>query len=263
MLAPSRFKLVQPSWFHTSPTNHICCHHRTHSISFLHYITTISYNSPIYRVYVYTDMIQDLNSDLAKITGFAACSTQPNSGAQGEYAGLLCIREYHRSNGDEHRDVCLIPVSAHGTNPASASMCGMKVVVVKSDNDGNIDLDDLKAKADKHKDNLAALMITYPSTYGVFEEEVKTIIDYVHDCGGQVYMDGANMNAQVALTSPGGIGADVCFFISYPKFFLTSTSSSRRREINRQTSPSFCSAMIWSYTHTTSPAFLIPSYDKL
>lgn len=113
------------------------------------------------------------------ITGFAACSTQPNSGAQGEYAGLLCIREYHRANGDEHRNVCLIPVSAHGTNPASASMCGMKVVVVKSDDNGNIDLEDLKAKADKHKDNLAALMITYPSTYGVFEEEVKTIIDYV------------------------------------------------------------------------------------
>ena len=106
-------------------------------------------------------------------------------------------------------------------------------------------------------------MITYPSTYGVFEEEVKTIIDYVHNCGGQVYMDGANMNAQVALTSPGGIGADVCFFISYPKFFLTSTSSSRRREMNRQTSPSFYSAMIWSYAHTTSPAFPIPSYDKL
>ena len=119
-------------------------------------------------------MIEDLNRDLANITGFAACSTQPNSGAQGEYAGLLAIRNYHKSNGDEHRNVCLIPVSAHGTNPASASMCGMKVVVVKSDKQGNVDVDDLKKLAEKHKDNLAALMITYPSTYGVFEEEKRS-----------------------------------------------------------------------------------------
>ena len=118
----------------------------------------------------YIEMIEDLNNDLAKITGFAACSTQPNSGAQGEYAGLLAIRNYHHANGDDHRNVCLIPVSAHGTNPASASMCGMKVVVVKSDKDGNVDVEDLNKLAEKHKDNLAALMITYPSTYGVFEE---------------------------------------------------------------------------------------------
>ena len=149
----------------------------------------------------YKEMIDTLNRDLAEITGFAAVSAQPNSGAQGEYAGLLCIKGYHQSRGDHHRNVCLIPVSAHGTNPASASMSGMKVVVVNSDESGNVDLVDLKAKAEKHKDNLAALMITYPSTYGVFEEEVKTIIDTVHGYGGQVYMDGANMNAQV-LTTP-------------------------------------------------------------
>lgn len=145
-------------------------------------------------------MIETLNKDLAEITGFAAVSAQPNSGAQGEYAGLLCIRAYHKSRGDHHRNVCLIPISAHGTNPASAAMCGMKVVVVNSDENGNVDVADLKAKAEKHKDNLAALMITYPSTYGVFEEEVKTIIDTVHGYGGQVYMDGANMNAQVRWT---------------------------------------------------------------
>ena len=168
----------------------------------------------------YIEMIQDLNNDLAKITGFAACSTQPNSGAQGEYSGLLAIRNYHKGNGDEHRNVCLIPVSAHGTNPASASMCGMKVVVVKSDKDGNVDVEDLKRLAEKHKDNLAALMITYPSTYGVFEEEVKTIIDTVHSYGGQVYMDGANMNAQVCFTSPGYIGADVCHLNLHKTFCI-------------------------------------------
>ncbi len=168
----------------------------------------------------YIEMIEDLNNDLAKITGFAACSTQPNSGAQGEYAGLLAIRNYHHANGDDHRNVCLIPVSAHGTNPASASMCGMKVVVVKSDKDGNVDVEDLNKLAEKHKDNLAALMITYPSTYGVFEEEVKTIIDTVHSYGGQVYMDGANMNAQVCLTSPGFIGADVCHLNLHKTFCI-------------------------------------------
>ena len=168
----------------------------------------------------YIEMIEDLNHDLAKITGFAACSTQPNSGAQGEFAGLLAITKYHQANGDHHRNVCLIPVSAHGTNPASASMCGMKVVVVKSDADGNVDLEDLKKLAEKHKDNLAALMITYPSTYGVFEEEVKTIIDTVHGYGGQVYMDGANMNAQVGFTSPGFIGADVCHLNLHKTFCI-------------------------------------------
>ena len=145
----------------------------------------------------YVEMINSLHDDLARITGFAAVSSQPNSGAQGEYAGLLCIKEYHKSRGESHRNVCLIPVSAHGTNPASASMCGMKVVVVKSDEHGNVDLADLKQKAEQNSKNLGALMITYPSTYGVFEEEVRTIIDIVHSHGGQVYMDGANMNAQV------------------------------------------------------------------
>jgi len=168
----------------------------------------------------YMELIESLHKDLAEITGFAAVSSQPNSGAQGEYAGLLCIRKYHQANGDHHRKICLIPVSAHGTNPASAVMAGMKVVVVNSDENGNIDLVDLKAKADKHADNLAALMITYPSTYGVFEEGVKEIIDHVHSKGGQVYMDGANMNAQVGLTSPGTIGADVCHLNLHKTFCI-------------------------------------------
>jgi glycine dehydrogenase len=168
----------------------------------------------------YKELIDTLNADLAEITGFAAVSTQPNSGAQGEYAGLLCIREYHISRGDHHRNICLIPVSAHGTNPASAVLSGMKVVIVKSDEAGNVDIVDLKAKALKHKDNLAALMITYPSTYGVFEEGIKDITNYVHECGGLVYMDGANMNAQVALTSPGFIGADVCHLNLHKTFCI-------------------------------------------
>ncbi|KAG5188674.1 glycine dehydrogenase [Tribonema minus] len=168
----------------------------------------------------YMELIDTLNRDLAEITGFAAVSAQPNSGAQGEYAGLLCIREYHISRGDHHRNICLIPVSAHGTNPASAVLSGMKVVVVKSDEAGNVDFEDLKAKADKHKDNLAALMITYPSTYGVFEEGIKDITNYIHKSGGLVYMDGANMNAQVALTSPGHIGADVCHLNLHKTFCI-------------------------------------------
>jgi len=168
----------------------------------------------------YQEMIASLHEDLAKITGFAAVSSQPNSGAQGEYAGLLCIRQYHISRGDHHRNVCLIPVSAHGTNPASAVMCGMKVVVVKSDEHGNVDLHDLIEKAEKHSKHLAALMVTYPSTYGVFEEEIKTITDCIHSHGGQVYMDGANMNAQVALTSPGHIGADVCHLNLHKTFCI-------------------------------------------
>ncbi|KAG5190576.1 glycine dehydrogenase [Tribonema minus] len=168
----------------------------------------------------YMELIDTLNKDLAEITGFSAVSAQPNSGAQGEYAGLLCIREYHIARGDSHRNICLIPVSAHGTNPASAVLSGMKVVVVKSDEAGNVDIDDLRAKADKHKDNLAALMITYPSTYGVFEEGIKDITSHVHKCGGLVYMDGANMNAQVALTSPGHIGADVCHLNLHKTFCI-------------------------------------------
>ena len=145
----------------------------------------------------YIELIESLNADLAEITGFAAVSTQPNSGATGEYAGLMAISEYHKANGDHGRDICLIPVSAHGTNPASASMAGMKVVVIKTEANGNIDLGDLREKVEKYKERLAALMVTYPSTYGVFEEEIKTICGLVHENGGQVYMDGANMNAQV------------------------------------------------------------------
>jgi glycine dehydrogenase len=168
----------------------------------------------------YEAMIEELHADLAEITGFAAVSSQPNSGAQGEYAGLRCIRSYHESRGEGHRNICLIPISAHGTNPASAVMAGYKVVVVKSDEQGNIDVQDLRAKADKHKDNLAALMVTYPSTYGVFEESVTEIMDIIHDRGGQVYMDGANMNAQVGWTSPGRIGADVCHLNLHKTFCI-------------------------------------------
>ncbi len=148
-------------------------------------------------------MIEDLNKDLAEITGFAAVSAQPNSGATGEYAGLLVIKNYLESKGEGHRNVCLIPKSAHGTNPASASMAGMKVVVVENDDEGNINIEDLSAKIAKHRENIAAFMVTYPSTFGVFEEKIVEIIDMVHEAGGQVYMDGANMNAQVGLTSPG------------------------------------------------------------
>jgi len=165
-------------------------------------------------------MVQSLTQDLLDATGFAAMSHQPNSGANGEYAGLLCIKAYHEARGEGHRNVCLIPVSAHGTNPASAAMAGLKVVVVKSDDKGNVDLEDLRAKAEKHKDQLSALMITYPSTYGVFEEGVREIIDVVHGCGGQVYMDGANMNAQVGFTSPGDMGADVCHLNLHKTFCI-------------------------------------------
>ena len=168
----------------------------------------------------YRELISNLERDLAEITGFHAMSMQPNSGAQGEYAGLMVIRAYHQSRGDDQRNIALIPSSAHGTNPASAVMAGMKVVVTKCDDNGNIDVDDLLEKATKHKDNLAALMITYPSTHGVFEERVKEITQIIHDFGGQVYMDGANMNAQVGLTSPGEIGADVCHLNLHKTFAI-------------------------------------------
>jgi glycine dehydrogenase len=157
----------------------------------------------------YLEMIEALQQQLLAITGFDAISMQPNSGAQGEYAGLLAIRRYHASRGDAHRTVCLIPQSAHGTNPATAQMLGMQVVVVKTDENGNVDMADLRAKAEQHAANLGALMITYPSTHGVFEEGIKDICEIVHAAGGQVYMDGANMNAQVGLTRPADIGADV------------------------------------------------------
>jgi glycine dehydrogenase len=158
----------------------------------------------------YQFIVDELSKYLCEITAFDACSLQPNSGAQGEYAGLLTIKAYHESRGDHHRNVMLIPISAHGTNPASAVMCGMKVVVVKALENGYIDVEDLKAKAAQHAANLSGIMITYPSTYGVYEETVKEITQIIHSHGGQVYMDGANMNAQVGLTAPGLIGADVC-----------------------------------------------------
>ena len=157
----------------------------------------------------YYELFDDLKKWLVEITGYDAVSLQPNSGAQGEYAGLLAIRGYHHARGDLNRTVCLIPSSAHGTNPASAQMVGMDVVVVNCDADGNVDVDDLRAKAEKNSANLAALMVTYPSTHGVFEERIREICDIVHQHGGQVYMDGANMNAQVGLSRPGDFGADV------------------------------------------------------
>ena len=165
-------------------------------------------------------MVADLERYLCEITGFAGMSLQPNSGAQGEYTGLLVIRAYHASRGESHRDICLIPSSAHGTNPASAVMCGMKVVVIGCDKHGNINLDELKEKAEEHADRLGALMITYPSTHGVFEEHILEVTQVVHDHGGQIYMDGANMNAQVGLTSPGRIGADVCHLNLHKTFAI-------------------------------------------
>lgn len=166
--------------------------------------------APVEQAAGYQEMFQQLETWLAEITGFAAVSLQPNAGAQGEYAGLLVIQAYHQSRDGSHRNVCLIPQSAHGTNPASAVMVGMHVVVVKCDDKGNIDVTDLKAKAEQHRDQLAALMVTYPSTHGVFEESIKEICSIIHTNGGQVYMDGANLNAQVGLCRPGDLGADVC-----------------------------------------------------
>jgi len=168
----------------------------------------------------YREMLALLEKWLAEVTGFAAVSLQPNAGSQGEYAGLLAIYQYHRSRGEGHRNICLIPVSAHGTNPASAVMVGMKVVGVKCDEKGNIDVQDLIARTEEHRANLAALMVTYPSTHGVFEETIRNICDIIHDAGGQVYMDGANMNAQVGLTSPGLIGADVCHLNLHKTFCI-------------------------------------------
>jgi glycine dehydrogenase len=168
----------------------------------------------------YLEMLKGLEDYLSTITGFAATSLQPNSGAQGEYAGLMVIRAYHKNNGEGHRNVALIPASAHGTNPASAVMAGMKVVVVKTDKNGNIDLEDLTEKATKHADNLACFMVTYPSTHGVFESAIIKINKIIHDFGGQVYMDGANMNAQVGLTNPATIGADVCHLNLHKTFAI-------------------------------------------
>jgi glycine dehydrogenase len=168
----------------------------------------------------YQELLTELESDLSKITGFDACSLQPNSGAQGEYAGLLVIKAYHESRNDHHRNVIIIPISAHGTNPASAAMCGFKIVIVACDEKGNIDMIDMKTKVEQHSQNLAGLMVTYPSTHGVFEETIKDICELIHTHGGQVYMDGANMNAQVGLTNPGLIGADVCHLNLHKTFAI-------------------------------------------
>jgi glycine dehydrogenase len=176
--------------------------------------------APVEQAAGYQHIFSELERMLCAITGFAAVSLQPNSGAQGEYAGLMVIRQYHKDRGDAHRDVVLIPASAHGTNPASAAMVGMHVVVVASTKEGNIDVADLRAKADAHKERLAALMVTYPSTHGVFEESIQDICAIVHERGGQVYMDGANMNAQVGLTSPAAIGADVCHINLHKTFSI-------------------------------------------
>ena len=175
---------------------------------------------PLNQAEGYQEVLKKLEEQLNEITGFAGTSLQPNSGAQGEFAGLMTIRAYHMNNKDHHRNICLIPASAHGTNPASAVMAGMKVVVTKTAENGNIDIDDLREKVLKHKDNLAALMVTYPSTHGVFESAIKEITQIIHDNGGQVYMDGANMNAQVGLTNPATIGADVCHLNLHKTFAI-------------------------------------------
>ena len=175
---------------------------------------------PIEQAEGYQIVLKNLENHLSTITGFAATSLQPNSGAQGEYAGLMAIRAYHESRNDGHRHICLIPASAHGTNPASAVMAGMKVVVTKTDDNGNIDVTDLREKAELHKENLSALMVTYPSTHGVFESSIKEVTKLIHDNGGQVYMDGANMNAQVGLTNPATIGADVCHLNLHKTFAI-------------------------------------------
>jgi len=168
----------------------------------------------------YREIFRDLETWLTEITGFTACSLQPNSGAQGEYTGLLVIKAYHEDRGDHHRNVCLIPASAHGTNPASAVMAGMKVVVVKSDEEGKVDVTDLEAKAVQHRDALAALMVTYPSTHGVFEKGIRRVCEIVHENGGMVYLDGANLNAQVGLARPGDYGADVCHINLHKTFAI-------------------------------------------
>ncbi|MFL6261495.1 MAG: aminomethyl-transferring glycine dehydrogenase [Thermoanaerobaculia bacterium] len=176
--------------------------------------------APVSQTEGYQELFRSLSAWLEEITGFAACSLQPNAGSQGEYTGLMVIRAYHHARGDRHRDVCLIPVSAHGTNPASAVMAGFKVVVVACDEGGNVDLADLRAKAEANRDRLAALMVTYPSTHGVFEEGIREICRIVHDHGGQVYLDGANMNAQVGLCRPGDYGADVCHLNLHKTFCI-------------------------------------------
>jgi glycine dehydrogenase len=176
--------------------------------------------APIEQAEGYQIMLKKLEQQLNVVTGFAGTTLQPNSGAQGEYAGLMTIRAYHLSRGDHHRNVCLIPSSAHGTNPASAAMAGMEIIVTKTTPEGNIDVEDLRAKAIEYKDRLSALMVTYPSTHGVFESSIIEITDLIHENGGLVYMDGANMNAQVGLTNPATIGADVCHLNLHKTFAI-------------------------------------------
>ena len=184
------------------------------------YWNTIHPFAPLDQVQGYIGMLKKLEQQLNVITGFSGTTLQPNSGAQGEYAGLMTIRAYHIAEGNEHRNVCLIPASAHGTNPASAAMAGMKIIVTKTMENGNIDVEDLRAKAIENKDNLSCLMVTYPSTHGVFESAIKEITQIIHDNGGLVYMDGANMNAQVGLTNPATIGADVCHLNLHKTFAI-------------------------------------------
>ncbi len=210
----------------------------------------------------YQQIIKELSDYLCEITGFDACSLQPNSGAQGEYAGLLAIRNYHHANGDTHRNIILIPISAHGTNPASAVMAGMKVVVVKALENGYIDVADFKAKAEQHSANLAGVMITYPSTYGIFEESVKEICGIVHLHGGQVYMDGANMNAQVGLTSPGIIGADVCHLNLHKTFSIPHGGGGPGMGpicVKKHLAPYLSSHVIKNNTSEGSPGSRLPS----
>jgi glycine dehydrogenase len=176
--------------------------------------------APVDQAKGYEALAKDLSDWLAEITGFKGVSLQPNSGAQGEYAGLLAIRNYHAARGNKHRDVCLIPVSAHGTNPASAALMGLTIVPLACDLHGNVDLDDLQRKAAEHRDRLAALMITYPSTHGVFDPNIRAILTLVHEAGGQVYMDGANLNALAGLVQPGAIGADVCHINLHKTFCI-------------------------------------------
>lgn len=182
--------------------------------------TSIHPFAPKSQVQGYLEMIKELEEMLCVITHFDACSLQPNSGASGEYAGILAIKQYHESRKDFGRKVCLIPRSAHGTNPATAAMCGMEIIVVDSDEHGNVDVEDLKKKAYENKDKLACIMITYPSTHGVFESEIKTITKTIHDCGGKVYIDGANMNAMLGNTAPGLIGGDVCHLNLHKTFSI-------------------------------------------
>jgi len=182
--------------------------------------TNIHPFAPVNQVEGYMQLIKEVEKDLATITGFYACSLQPNSGAAGEYAGLMAIRGYHIGNGNPQRNVAIIPTSAHGTNPASAAMAGMDIVLVSCDENGNINVEELREKAEANKEKLSCIMITYPSTHGVFEVRIREIVDIIHTNGGLVYMDGANMNAQVGLTNPGFIGADVCHLNLHKTFAM-------------------------------------------